>query len=68
MVRAVDFAGLTALHHAARLNRADMVKLLLEFGADPKVRCYRRRNMAVLIAIEYVRRCHSVWVVRARHR
>jgi hypothetical protein len=52
MVRAVDFAGLTALHHAARLNRADMVKLLLEFGADPKVRCYRRRNMSVLIAIE----------------
>ena len=38
MVRATDFAGLTALHHAARLNRADMVKLLLEFGADHTVR------------------------------
>eukprot|EP00038_Savillea_parva_P019984 m.30035 g.30035 ORF g.30035 m.30035 type:complete len:472 (+) comp4659_c0_seq1:250-1665(+) len=34
LVNSTDFAGLTALHYAASLNRADMVKLLLEYGAD----------------------------------
>jgi len=33
-VGARDFAGLTALHHASRLNRADMAMLLLRHNAD----------------------------------
>eukprot|EP00035_Acanthoeca_spectabilis_P010374 m.184004 g.184004 ORF g.184004 m.184004 type:complete len:389 (-) comp15004_c0_seq1:106-1272(-) len=37
LVRTADFAGLTALHHAARLNRPDMIKLLVEYGADVSV-------------------------------
>lgn len=37
-VNARNAAGMTALHHAARRGRSDMVRLLLEAGADPSLR------------------------------
>eukprot|EP00037_Helgoeca_nana_P018800 m.181513 g.181513 ORF g.181513 m.181513 type:complete len:371 (+) comp24599_c1_seq1:322-1434(+) len=48
IIASTDFGGLSALHHAAKLNRADMVKMLLEYGAD--VGC---RNKAGLTPLHY---------------
>ncbi len=33
-----DFRGTTALHYAVLADRKEVVKILMEFGADPNVR------------------------------